>query len=501
MTSVLGVPTTPTATGRPSSSQSIPPPPPPQVLRAAPIPGGYSYATNWVGGKPDANRQTTDRVTPKTPHAYRTDGEKSTKNYVVMTTAPTTKFKRNDPNYSLTHYSDGAARHMEKCGLDSEFYFRDPSNKDVMLNLFDKHMLFTTEGIKEQVAYFRANGMYDSFATDNLDYSRAWIEDSIDSELWNSLRPHVTRDITGPELYMILVSEVQSDSIQSMRAKERKLLGLRLKDYPGENVRNLNADILLLCDTLSNNRTLPIDTNLAIVDKYTESSSEDFRVHFMTRRAAVEIFMKATAGKDESVIAQLPNPITFKTLTLEASTKYQSLLDTNKWPSAATANDRGGAPDLHANMAKLEAKLDAIGNAVLHQKSSHGNGSGGGGRIDKSQVQCHDCHQFGHMKNECPTSAATKWKVTAPAASDPQSKQVGSRLFHWCASCNRWSTTHATVAKGTIKGHTHRSSQGVPGGTPVPAPDAAAGTPAPATPGPEANALVHQSLLGNFGAW
>jgi hypothetical protein len=443
---------------------------------------------------PDWNKS--DRSSPNTPLAYRIQGEKFGKTYTTLTTGRTNKFKRNDPNYSLNTFSDDAARHMEKTGMDSQFYFPDPSNKHKMLNIFDKHSLFTFEAIKEQVAYMKATDTYDSYAIDNLNYSRSWIEDSIDSELWNSLRPHVTRALSGPELYMILVAEVQSDSIQSMRAKEHQLQALKLKDYPGENVRLLNADILLHCEALSNNRTLPIDTILAIVDKYTEASSEDFRVHFMTRRAAVEIFMKTTAGKDDSVIAKLPNPITYRSLTLEASTKYQSLLDTNKWPSASTANDRGGAPDIHANMAKLEAKLDA----VLHQKAAQGNG-GGGGSFDMSKVKCHHCNLFGHMRNECPNSATPSWKTIGPAASEPQSKYVGPRQFHWCGTCNRWSTTHATIAKGTIKGHTHRSGAPAPAAPPIPAPNAATDTPAPPTSGPEANALMHQSLLGNFGAW
>jgi hypothetical protein len=454
-----------------------------------PINGGISYGTPWTGGKPKPDRTDCERTSPLTPFGYRQAGEKFYKNYQKLTTGRILKLKRNDPSDTLTNFSDDAARHMERTGMDSVFYFTDPSDNDKMLNLFESHMHFTAAEISKQVTTMKANNTYDPYDIDNLNNSRSWLEDSLDSDLWNSLRSQVDRDLSGPELYMVLVSEVQSDSIQSMRTKEHKLQALKLKDYPGENVRDLNNDILVLCNTLFNNKTLPIDTILCIVDKYTAASSEDFRVHFMTRRAAVESFMRATAGKDAAVIAAMPDPITYRSITAEASTKYQSLLDTDKWPSAATANDRGGAPDILAHMAKLESKVDA----VLLQKQTRGNGP-----VDMAKITCHNCGQPGHYKNDCPKSSSAGWQRTAPAAGEPESKQVGPRLFHWCATCNRWSTTHATVEKGNVKGHTGKSSAVAPAapvpGVPVP------GAPVP-SPGPEANACAPSSLLGNFGAW
>jgi hypothetical protein len=82
----------------------------------------------------------------------------------------------------------------------------------------------------------------------------------------------------------------------------------------------------------------------------------------MQRRAAVEAFMRATAGKDPSVIAKMVDVINYRSLTQESGSKYQSLFDVKKWNAASTANDRGGAPtpDLLACMAKLESKVDAV---------------------------------------------------------------------------------------------------------------------------------------------
>jgi hypothetical protein len=489
----LATPGRPSAPAPPATPSRVVPPPPPGPFVTSPIMGGVINGTVWVGGKPSSTWDSTGNQKPQTPYAYRLEGEKSLKIYTYLTNGQTHKFKRDDEQYALDSFSADAFSHMKKGGMDSVWYFPDPTDSDSMLSLFEYHSLFTLEYVTKTVKRMRKS-TYDQFDVDNLEHSRSWIESSLDITLWNSIRPQVTSDLSGPEVYMVLVSEVQSDSIQSMRAKERKLEGMKLKDYPGENVRLLNVEILKLCSALEANKSLPRDMILTIVDKYTESTCMVFSVHFMQRRSAVEAFMRATAGKDPSVIAQMVDPITYRTLVQESSAKYQSLLDTSKWPASSTANDRGGAPDLLACIAKLESKVDA----VLHQRPTYD-----GGR-DKSSVKCHNCGAVGHYRNECPKDSVSKtphWKTISPPAGEAETKHVNDKDWHWCGVCKRWSTTHGTIAKespkGKIPGHTGGTS-GHPAPDPAPAP-APASSPAPASEANAANACG--SLLGNFSAW
>jgi hypothetical protein len=37
------------------------------------------------------------------------------------------------------------------------------------------------------------------------------------------------------------------------------------------------------------------------------------------------------------------------------------------------------------------------------------------------------------------------WRSTAPSAGSDQTKTYNGKAFHWCAKCNRWTTTHTTV--------------------------------------------------------
>jgi uncharacterized membrane protein len=63
------------------------------------------------------------------------------------------------------------------------------------------------------------------------------------------------------------------------------------------------------------------------------------------------------------------------------------------------------------------------------------------------------------LPSSIPTSG---WQKTAPTAGEPLSKSVGTHIFHWCATCKSWSTTHGTVANGTIPGHIGKAAA-VPG--------------------------------------
>jgi hypothetical protein len=477
----------------PSTRQNLPSTFVPPIV--PPTIGGVYHDIAWTGGKPDAGWTKSANQTPNTPFAMRMEGEKAIKTYARNTTGRSLKFKRDDPQDSLHCFAEDAATHMEQTGMDSVFYFADPVDPTRMLDLFESHMHFTPEAVRTSILTMKASNTYDSYDLDNLKHSRTWLENSVDPTLWNSIRPQITREHTGPDLFMTIVAELQSDSIQSMRAKERKFEALKLKDYPGENVKLLNTDILLLVEVMEKNRSLPIDALLTIVDKYTESASEDFRVHFMQRRSAVEAHIKSIAGKSPLIVSQMVGAITPRSLVLESNAKMQSLKDTgpHKWPATATANDKGGAPDFMAHMAKL---VESQVSAVLQQRAPHRSG------YDKSQVVCYNCNEPGHLKRDCPKEPASSWKKTAPAAGDAQTKFSDGRNWHWCGVCNRWSSTHGTVAKGNVKGHNGpppRGSSGPPVSAPTPAPEAAPTPDAP--PVAEMNAFIQQSLLGNFSAW
>jgi hypothetical protein len=108
----------------------------------------------------------------------------------------------------------------------------------------------------------------------------------------------------------------------------------------------------------------------------------------------------------------------------------------------------------------------------LIQSKPSTNGAG----FTKKGVLCHKCNKPGHWSRECPENNKGKdrngngnerlkdvksWKSTPPLSGAPQVKQANGKAFNWCASCNRWTTTHTTA---TRTGCGKRGANGANGG-------------------------------------
>ena len=429
--------TTPTSV---STAGTTPPPDPrPKV-------GGDFKLSAWTGRKTNVAWDKTENTHPAPPFCYRfNDAFKDLKTYPYLTTCASQKFKRVDLGYSLPAFARDAAAHMVRGGMDSVFYFVNPTDNTDRLSIFNFHSRFTASEVTRQVKENHSNNTYDKYDTDNLDMSYVWLMDALDDTLKIAIRPQLVPNMSGPELFMTIVSEVQSDSIRSLRKKERNLEQLTLTSYPAENVKLLNNQILDTCDELERAGCLPQDIILTVVEKYTDAKSEEFRIHFLNRRSHVEDHLKVIAGKDASTIAAMPNCITYRTLCNESNEKYQMLLDHEKWAPANT--DKGAAPLAFMTQADVEG--------LLKQKLD-GNNTGKG-----TTVMCFNCGKKGHYVNNLtnPTSialvatgASREWMKIQPTAGSPDTKEVNGRTWHWCGGCNRWLTTHGAAShKNKVK--------------------------------------------------
>jgi hypothetical protein len=157
MSSVTGVPlTTPGAPVPPATPSRIPPPPPPSLV-TPPIIDGFINGTIWVGGMPSPNWDSNANQKPQTPYCYRLEGEKSLKIYTYLTTGQSQKFKRDVNEYALDSFSNDSFSHMKKSGMDSVWYFPDPTDPNSMLCLFEYHSLFTLDYVTKHVKKMKAS--------------------------------------------------------------------------------------------------------------------------------------------------------------------------------------------------------------------------------------------------------------------------------------------------------------------------------------------------------
>ena len=89
-------------------------------------------------------------------------------------------------------------------GMDSVFYFVNPTDNTDRLSIFNFHSRFTASEVTRQVKENHSNYTYDKYDTDNLDMSYVWLMDALDDTLKIAIRPQLVPNMSGPELFMTM---------------------------------------------------------------------------------------------------------------------------------------------------------------------------------------------------------------------------------------------------------------------------------------------------------
>jgi len=415
----------------------------------------------WTGGQPNPGWTSSTSKSPASPYCLR--DEEDMKLYKFRTAAPTGEkkamlFRRDDKKLTLRNFADEVLKHLETTGMDSVFYVPDPLEPTVMLNVITHHSRFTVDMVSDFVSKLTDEldpnkPKFDDFDIDNLKISRLYLENVLEVGLLNDLRATAPRDMTGPEFWMCLVAEVQSDSLERLRQIEANIKTKMVPaSYPGENISKMSLEIVEACHELEVADTLPQDIILQIVNNFIKCSVETFKHRFLNRRSDVIKYLKRIRGKDKSVIASIPisDRITYRTLCKEAMDEYKELIDTKLWGPAGNAGDSGDAPNVFlAEVRKLVQDINSRG---------------------KKEVKCFHCKEPGHVKTNCPklqssksanptdstpqqstppasTDGSTKtrpWFRIPPAPNAPETIKRGEKDWHWCAKCKKWCPSHGT---------------------------------------------------------
>ena len=417
----------------------------------------------WIGGAPNEAFTGTVNGMPKTPLCIRgLEPSYEMKGYTTrVMSGCATKFKRDDPEFPLMAFAAECLNHMESHGLDTVFYMKGvKSDGTGGEELFTYHTKYTKSQVdrfiqEAQVADAHGVKKFDSFCVQALQESQQWLMNSLDESLKSALRPCLAKKPTGPQLWMAIVAEVQSDSLRRCQQLVKKFEALSLSQFKGENVREYAkaAEELLL--QLERDEQLPPTHLLSIVDDMTSCSVMDFKVMWMNKRSKVEAFLKESMGKDRSAVAAMPDRIHFSDLLEEAKEMFTNLQE--KW-GATPAKPKEDA--MMAQLKAMTAKVDKITNQLKGKPTPAETTQGGGG--SGRARRCFKCGSLDHIKKDCPkesnpdgkneggggNNCKNKWPP--PKDGEPHQKTVNGKTWKWCQKCangqGRWNLTHKTAA-------------------------------------------------------
>jgi hypothetical protein len=426
------------------------------IVVLAPRIGGVVNGVAWTGGKPTSGARDASELTePRTPCCLRpTSANGSFKVHAKQTEVSFEGglFGRTDP---LSVFENKFLDHMETTGMDSLPWMIVPG-KTELVNIISKHSSTTVDHVEVCCTNEIAAGNIDIYEKKNGEAAKSWLLNAIEPTLRAILHAKLDRDAHCMVVWMTLVAEIRSESYRYFENVKLELKGIKLSDYPGDNVKEFTQAFTMLSDELETANLMETHFIVIFVTALTKTSVNLFVIAMSGLLARALEYNRRVRFLTEVEQRLIPpkETMSIRKTRAEADELYQELFEGGEWTPALTAGDRQPAPQ--ANMAVTgftEAQIHA-----LVQKSYQA-GQQNGGDVDLSDVECCTCHKKGHCANKCPNNGGgqgdrpkTSWKKKAPADGEAQVKTVSRDgtdvICCWCGKCKRWTTSHNTLKHG-----------------------------------------------------
>ena len=404
--------------------------------------GLFNKTINWIGGPPLKDFSGPHQRGPTTPLCFRgLDATSEIKGFTKRTEGSVTKFKRDDSDFTLVAFADEALKHMQLTGMDTVFCVTGAdANGEGAEELFTYHTRCTKAAVDQFIKNQLDTGVFDECQRAALQESALWLSNSLDESLKPSLRTQLASRPTGPQLWMSIVSEVQSDSLKRVDNLTKRFEKMTLADFKGESVRDYcTAAGEILTQLERDNQSRP--THLVrIIDVFSACTVMDFKIHFMSRRSDVQRFVRDSAGKEAATVKAMSNYIHFQHLLDEGKELFLDLQE--QWGPTKPA---GPANAMISALQSLSAKV-----ANLDQALKAKPGGGGKEGSDKKELKCFTCGKPGHTKKTCPDcnkgngtpgggspppKKKKPFKWAAPKDGEPQEKEIDGKPHKYCAKC------------------------------------------------------------------
>lgn len=479
------------------TTDKLPPPPPPGgrqpetttvMSNCPPKPtmGGFKicgsgtnpYALPWTGGIP--NSTWTGLLRPKTnpsnPLQTRSTDPKATSSFLARQAGlypglEAEKFKRGD---DLDYFCKLLRTAYKDMGMDTITYRQDPLDSLSMIDILESYPRLSKNAMKKQSPWFLSR--YDEYDHDNDLQAKRFLLASLAIKPRKRVEQKASSDVLFAELLFIFIETERPLTVDSSQALVHVVLTMTPSSFPGEDISLFVEQIRPKIEQLEKGRRWDSMNNSQICRVLADAGKGSSG----NPEYSTKLFNMLNDIEDEcQIIAHLTNKEKATHMS-SMNLGWDDILDLAeaRYLTQITEGRVRWPPKCHAKDSK--APPISFGAANLSQLTPQANPSGG---------------QAKQSNRDSKTS-----KYTPPDLNASPNRQVNGhpvyermihdRKFEWCATCNRWSTTHNS---GT---HTSKPK------TPAPAPTQAPSPSPSQTPTPvQAQASLGFGLVPDPSLW
>ena len=150
---------------------------------------------------------------------------------------------------------------------------------------------------------------------------------------------------TGPEVYIDIMTKFLYDSYDALEETLNHMKSLKLKSYPGENVTDFCAAILVDAERLESAGAFKPEHLGYIIHIFEDTSDSRFRLWTIQKYKQVTEFIKKLRVCDMDVLSQ-EYLITYESLVQEATREYRDLVDSKRWEPTTSKEKSQDKPSL-----------------------------------------------------------------------------------------------------------------------------------------------------------
>ena len=130
------------------------------------------------------------------------------------------------------------------------FSLPDPRNKEKRWDLLLHQSIFPLDYVKSHVQSLLKGSEADQYVVQNLKWSAVYLRSTLSNNLLQEVLTLVPLTATGPEAFVATMTTFLSDSYDDLEETLTHMKILKLKRYPGENVIDWCASILVDAERL-----------------------------------------------------------------------------------------------------------------------------------------------------------------------------------------------------------------------------------------------------------